>query len=208
MRERTATSLYNYWNRLRRGRPAPLRLEIEPKHIAPLLPETFIVECAEGGGFRFRLAGTRICEFLGRELRNADLIDLWETDKDRVALLALVRRIVTEGKVGYGLFEIQSASGRKANFEMTLLPLVHDGLLITRLLGTMSAVNPPWWLGTETAQSFRLNSTKLMSPNDPNAVFPPEGPVEQNNELDNVVMMRPAKRRFRILDGGRTEPVA
>lgn len=206
MRERTATSLYTYWNRLRRGRPAPLRLEIEPKHIAPLLPETFIVECAEGGGFRFRLAGTRICEFLGRELRNADLIDLWEADTDRIALLALVRRIVTEGKVGYGLFEIQSASGRTANFEMTLLPLLHDGLL-TRLLGTMSAVNPPWWLGTEAAQSFRLNWTKLMSPNDTNAVFPPEAPVEQDNALDNVVIMRPAKRRFRILDGGRTEPV-
>ena len=52
--------------------------EVEPAKIAALLPETFIAEGAGLLGCRFRLAGTKICEQFGRELRGADLLGLWQ----------------------------------------------------------------------------------------------------------------------------------
>ncbi|MGI8724602.1 MAG: PAS domain-containing protein [Methyloceanibacter sp.] len=61
--------LYAYWDRVRNGRPAPRRFEIEPAKIAPLLPETFIAQCSSLSGYRFRLVGTRICEHFGRAAR-------------------------------------------------------------------------------------------------------------------------------------------
>ena len=60
------------WDRVRNGRFAPRRFEVEPAKIAALLPETFIAEGAGLLGCRFRLAATKVCEQFGRELRGAD----------------------------------------------------------------------------------------------------------------------------------------
>ena len=62
MQQATSRQLYAYWDRVRNGRIAPRRFEIEPAKIAKLLPETFIVESVGSLGYRFRLAGTKICE--------------------------------------------------------------------------------------------------------------------------------------------------
>jgi hypothetical protein len=74
MQQPTRLQLYAYWDRVRNGRFAPRRFEVEPAKIAALLPETFIAEGAGLLGCRFRLAGTKICEQFGRELRGADLL--------------------------------------------------------------------------------------------------------------------------------------
>ncbi len=62
MQQPTSRQLYAYWDRVRNGRIAPKRFEIEPAKIAPLLPETFITEATGLRTYRFRLAGTKICE--------------------------------------------------------------------------------------------------------------------------------------------------
>jgi hypothetical protein len=67
MQQPTSRQLYAYWDRVRNGRVAPRRSEVEPAKIAALLPETFIAECAGMLGYRFRLAGTK--RQFGRELR-------------------------------------------------------------------------------------------------------------------------------------------
>jgi hypothetical protein len=99
MQQPTSRQLYAYWDRVRNGRVAPRRFEIEPAKIAALLPETFIAECAGMLGYRFRLAGTKICEQFGRELRGADLLSLWDTD-DRDAVASLLRNVLTDAAVG------------------------------------------------------------------------------------------------------------
>ena len=73
--------------------------------IAAVLPETFIVEGTGALGYRFRLAGTRICEQFGRELRGADLLSLWE-GADRDAVASLLRNVVADGIVGHGRFRV------------------------------------------------------------------------------------------------------
>ena len=61
-------ALFQYWNRLRDGRPAPRRTEVEPADIKTLLADTFILEKDTRGEAVFRLAGTRLCAIYGREL--------------------------------------------------------------------------------------------------------------------------------------------
>jgi len=104
MQQPTSRQLYAYWDRVRNGRIAPRRFEIEPAKSAALLPETFIAEGVGPLGHRFRLAGTRICEQFGRELRGADLLSLWE-DADRDAVAALLRTVFADAAVGYGRFK-------------------------------------------------------------------------------------------------------
>jgi hypothetical protein len=54
-------ALFQYWDRLRAGRLAPKRTEIEPADIKTLLADTFILEKDARGEAVFRLAGTRLC---------------------------------------------------------------------------------------------------------------------------------------------------
>ena len=69
MNQNGSITLFHYWNRLRDGRPAPKRSEVEPADIKSLLADTFILERDTRGEAVFRLAGTRLCASYGRELK-------------------------------------------------------------------------------------------------------------------------------------------
>jgi hypothetical protein len=191
MQQPTTRQLYAYWDRIRNGRVAPRRFEIEPSMITALLPETFIIEGTSGLGYRFRLAGTRICEQFGRELRGADFLGLWD-DQDREAVASMLRSVFTDAAVGQGNFRAFSASNRRANFEFLLLPLIHAGDNVNRILGAITAVEPPFWLGAEPLIRQEIGNLDLHWPDGVPAF------LAQGGELVSV-----GNRRFRVLEGGR-----
>jgi hypothetical protein len=190
MQQPTSRQLYAYWDHVRNGRVAPRRFEIEPSMIAAVLPETFIVEGSGALGYRFRLAGTRICEQFGRELRGADLLNLWE-GADRDAVASLLRNVVADGVVGHGRFTAYSCTNRQANFEFVLLPLIHTGDTINRVLGAITAIEPPFWLGAEPLLRQEIVELNLHRPDGHSTLPPPTGEV-----------ISIGSRRFRVLEGG------
>ena len=159
----TSQQLYAYWDRVRNGRLAPRRAEIDPAQISPLLPETFIAERIEARSYRFRLAGTRICEQFGRELQGTELLDLW-TDADRRAVGSVLRTVLTDAAIGYGRFRAYGRANRQAHFEFLFLPLIHIGETPNRLLGAFTAIEPPFWLGTQPLLRLELTELKLHWP--------------------------------------------
>ncbi|TAN01215.1 MAG: PAS domain-containing protein, partial [Rhizobiaceae bacterium] len=56
MKHSGSVDLFQYWDRLRAGRTAPRRTEIEPADIKSLLADTFILEQDSRGEAVFRLA--------------------------------------------------------------------------------------------------------------------------------------------------------
>ncbi len=191
MQQPTSRQLYAYWDRVRNGRVAPRRFEIEPAKIAALLPETFIAEGVGPLGHRFRLAGTRICEQFGRELRGADLLSLWE-EADRDAVAALLRSVLADAAVGYGRFKAYTHTNRQANFEFVLLPLIHTGEAINRTLGAITAIEPPFWLGAEPLLRQEIVEVNVHWP-DGVPAFMARGGAE-------IISL--ARQRFRLLEGG------
>lgn len=191
MRQSTTKDLYAYWDRIRNGRIAPCRFEIDPAEIAVLLPETFIIAYEERPSIRFRLAGTKICEHFGRELRGTDFMDLW-TDRDAAA--SLIGGILKHGGVGHGRFRATTATGRQADFELVLLPLIHNSTVINRLLGAVTAIDPPFWLGSEPMERLEFVELHHRRGDDETAA--------QLADSDVVVHLR--RRPFRVIDGGRT----
>jgi hypothetical protein len=194
MQQAVSRQLYAYWDRIRNGRIAPRRFEIEPARIPTLLPETFIVEGAGLLGFRFRLAGTKICEQFGKELRGIDLLSLWDHD-DREQIASLLHTIFTDAAVGHGTFRAFTASNRQASFEFVLMPLIHTGESINRLLGVITAIEPPFWLGAEPLVRHEISELHVHWPDGP--------PAEAPRESAEIVRLSP--RRFRVLEGGLTE---
>jgi hypothetical protein len=193
MQQPTSRQLYAYWDRVRNGRVAPRRFEIEPAKIAALLPETFIAECAGLLGYRFRLAGTKICEQFGRELRGADLPGLWEAH-DREAVLSLLRNVFTDAAVGHFVFRAYTRTNRQASFELVLMPLIHSGESVNRVLGAITAIEPPFWLGAEPLSRQEIVEMHLHWPD---GAPPPAA-------RSGAEVVRLARRRFRVFEGGLT----
>jgi hypothetical protein len=194
MQQPTSRQLYAYWDRVRNGRVAPRRFEIEPSVIAGVLPETFIAEGAGRLGYRFRLAGTRICEQFGRELRGADLLSLWDK-ADRDAVSSLLHNVFTDAAVGYGRFHGYSCANRQASFEFVLLPLIHTGETINRILGAITAIEPPFWLGAEPLLRQEIVELNLHWPDGVPAFM-----AQGGGEVVSI-----GNRRFRVLEGGLSE---
>lgn len=163
MLQPTSQKLYAYWDRVRNGRVAPRRFEIEPAKISALLPETFIAERNGARGYRFRLAGTRICEQFGRELRGTDLLDLW-ADAGRRAVSSMLHTVLTDAAIGYGRCRAFGRDNRHVCFEFLFLPLIHIGETPNRLLGAFTAMEPPFWLGTEPLLRQELTELNLHCP--------------------------------------------
>jgi len=155
-------ALFQYWNRLRAGRPAPLRTEIAPVEIKALLPDTFILERKARGAIHFRLAGTRVCSTYGRELKGNSFTSLWSSG-DQQAVGRIMRRFLGDRSALYVTFEGATADGRLNSFELLLLPLGGDGEHLTAL-GTLQPMRKPFWLGADPITENRLESFRLIDP--------------------------------------------
>lgn len=146
MRQRTSIEILNYWNQIRGTNAAPLRAQIDPASLPRLLPELFILEMPAGDQPQFRLAGTRVCSFFGRELRGHPFASLWAkeqaSDAERIAAGVMAHSIpALIHATGY------TGSGYSMAFELVLLPVRSAGDLCDRLLGAATPVGNAAWLG-------------------------------------------------------------
>lgn len=154
--------MFQYWNRLRNGRPAPRRTEIEPADIKSLLADTFILEKDSRGEPVFRLAGTRLCATYGRELKGYSFPLLW-ADHDQRILSRFAYAAFHDKSIITVAFEGISRSGRLNPFEMLLLPL-EGGLGSPRSLGAITPIEKPFWLGSDPIVEGRIDSLRVIDP--------------------------------------------
>ena len=84
-----------------------------------------------------------------------------------------------------------AAPNRQANFEFVLLPLIHTGDVINRVLGAITAIEPPFWFGAEPLLRQEIVELNLHRP-DGHPSLPPSA-----GEVISI-----GSRRFRVLEGG------
>ncbi len=203
MKEAVSQSLLTYWNDLRGDRPAPKRFEIEPSAIAHYLPDTFILERVDYATLRFRLAGTRISEAFGMDLRGRDLLDLFN-EQDRQTLQGQIAIITSKAAVGVFEISADDRQGHSALFEVTMMPLIHTRDVVERYLGSFALIDRPQWLGLVPLTHRSLVRHNLIWPDQ-------ETPVEVD-ALDRQTpffpavrearIVRSARRQFRVYEGG------
>lgn len=204
MKHQTTQQLFAYWNEVRGARVAPRRFEIEPSRIASILPDTFILERSDVGVYRYRLAGTRLCESFGMEFRGTDFLDGW-TAEDRSMI---ERQLGSIGQQG-GALLIEMTAGpeiylRQAYFELLLLPLQHLQPTADRFIGTWCAAEPPSWLGSEPLTHRALLSCDVIWPDGrPSPVAETQDrQVPFLPHVRNSRLVRVDRRQFRVYDGG------
>ena len=200
MQHKSSKRIYDYWNDVRDGRFAPNRFEIEPVMISDLLPDVFILERGDSSSYRFRLAGTRLCEALGHELRGRNLLDYWNAE-DLEAVRNLLHNVAKDGAGAVMEFTCANGDREQAAFEMIVLPLVHTGQTVSRMLGSVGALNQPYWLGSIESRQLNLTSFDL--------VWPDRQPTrsialaEPPSPADPQTRTAPGERpHLRVLEGG------
>jgi hypothetical protein len=139
MQTKTALHLYDYWMRRRGSREMPLRREIEPGDIAPILPDLFIVEHSRSADPRFRLAGTRLCAHFGRELRGGGFDGLFAPDlRNRIA--RITENVMAHRAPAVMMVTAYDGNGESTEAEIILLPLASSGRIADRIIGAFSPV--------------------------------------------------------------------
>lgn len=203
MQARTSEIIYDYWNKLRGNRLAPKRFEVDPASIADILPETFILERIDANTYTYRLAGTKLCEQFDCEFRGQNFLNGW-CDNDHRALIRKLSSITSTGAVLVLDVEVKTISGRSVHMEYTLLPLVHSGKKIDRILGSATISGGNAWFDTETFCERTLIATDFIWPtteeNAANTRLQDEPPIMQN--LRNGRIVRQERRQFRVFEGG------
>lgn len=211
MKHKISQTLYLYWNEVRKDRMAPRRFEIEPSQIGGILPNTFILERTDSHTYRFRLAGTAVCDAFGQEFRDTNFLDGWNDD-DTITLERLLAVVTNQG--GVAVLDIEAGVSRRDNvqtitqetaaFEVILLPLVHTRDTVDRILGAMTPVSPPSWLGHEVLTQRSLLRTELIWPNGrPQSVLDAlhrQAPFLPHVRKARIV--RSERRQFRVYEGG------
>ena len=71
--------LFAHWEMLRAARAYPKREEFTFAPVTDLMPDMLVLERDPAkGGYRFRLAGSRVCELFGRNLTTRDALSGWD----------------------------------------------------------------------------------------------------------------------------------
>lgn len=206
MQARSTQVLYAYWNDLRGTRTAPRRLEIEPARIGDVLHETFILERAAPHQYHYRLAGTRVCEMFGNELRGTSFLEGWDAD-DRSQITHAIGSALSLGAVIVLEFEASTADHqRSAWFEAVLLPLYHLQPEANRLIGTISCLKVQSWREGDRLVAKRLAKLDTIWPDGrPRVALDPlnrQAPFLP--EIRHARLVRSDRRQFRVYDGGRS----
>jgi len=139
-------AMLDLWSAGREGTRLPARLDpLEmPRRVLPYLMLLDVER--DPLTLRIRLAGTRLCESFGREMRGLALGDLFE-DEAAAAVRASARHLAGEARPRLGSQTYRRADGAW-HYTQLLLPLSAGGKGVT---GILKAIDP---------ESFRYEQTQ------------------------------------------------
>jgi hypothetical protein len=192
MKHATSRELYSYWNRLRAGRRAPERSDLDPAAVRTLLGDILILEFNTRERHVVRLAGTRVCTLLGRELKGQAFSDCF-AQEDRQDLTAMLDHVAAAAQPAVSGIRGETVDGRSLNLEFLTLPLRHRGRTHARLLGALTALETPYWAGLTPLARLRLVTSRQL--------YQEQGPDGGNIDLVTPPL-RAVTGRLRLLNGG------
>ena len=195
MRHAASRELHAHWDRLRAGRAAPERGEIDPTAIRHALAYSFVLDVSGGSRAEVRLSGTRLDALFGRDLRGCAFDALWAgRGASRVA--ALLESVLDGPAAAVAAVRGAPRGCPPIDLELLLLPLLHRGRPRCRVLGSLAAAAGPTWMGLFPAEPLDLVSSRMLESGEMCIPARPSdrlGPAEMGLRRDG---------RFEVIQGG------
>jgi hypothetical protein len=133
MKHPSSREFFTYWDEKRGAARAPDRSDIEPGAVRELLGDIFVLSYDAAAGHPFRVAGTRVCALVGRDLKDRSFSALFAADARREIedIIAVVAEEMLAAVAG---ITATSEDGSPAHLELLLLPFsarAHTPLSLT-----------------------------------------------------------------------------
>ncbi|KIZ42102.1 MULTISPECIES: PAS domain-containing protein [Rhodopseudomonas] len=157
MKHPSNRAFFAYWDDKRCGGAAPERSEIEPSEVRDLLADIFVLSY-DADTYPFRVAGTRVCALLGRDLKGQGFAALFAPDSrsevaDILGIVAEDTLAVIAGIVA------KTTRGDTVNLELLLLPFNTRPHTPLSLTGLLAPFGEP---GAGTLGEFTLTSWRTI----------------------------------------------
>lgn len=129
MKDIRTEEVLTYWEDLRRGRLVPRRSDIDPRKLRNSLNYTFILEANSPDNIRFRLAGSKLCDCMGMEMRGMPAYSMVRLE-DRNTFNETLQSALARPEI----IDIQLAPTAR----MVLLPISDEADVVCRILGCIT----------------------------------------------------------------------
>lgn len=126
-----------HWAEARRGDSVPYRAHIDPRRIAPLLPNVFVAERIAPGVTRMRIAGMHLSHLVGTEARGIPLCSLIAPAARDAFALALVELFDRPATLRMDLRSHGGLGGPELRGTLLMMPLRSDLGDVSRVLGCL-----------------------------------------------------------------------
>jgi hypothetical protein len=131
-------AVHDAWKKLAAGRLAPKREEITPAMIKSALPWIWMIDVVDDGAdFRFRIAGDRVVQFLGRRYAGLLLSEFQGEPFFQRMRAILVESVKHKRPLAAGPMGSNMAGKEFLEMEVVVLPLSEDNQRVTTIFGAM-----------------------------------------------------------------------
>jgi len=158
MKHPSSRAFFAYWDARRGDARAPDRSEIEPGAVRELLGDIFVLSYDDTAGYPFRVAGTRVCALLGRDLKDKSFSALFAPESRR-EIEDIVAVVAEEMLAAVAGITAPTKDGRSAHLELLLLPFSTRAHAPLSLTGSLS----PFDDGHSVLGDFKLTSWRYLA---------------------------------------------
>lgn len=204
MRHKTTQMVLAYFNRIRSGRLVPLRADIDPMQLKTALPDVFILEVGRSGRMVFRLAGTRVCAIVGRELRGEDFSGLWHAPNWHKMKLAAQAVVANRQPLEVSIRSFADEEDR-GELEMLLMPLSSQPGTVDRLFGSLVDLSQPPLIGERSRVLWADQMTFVRNDGEIEAQTRDEQDAALAVYASGGPSLRARITHLRLLQGGRKD---
>ena len=124
-------TLFDYWNAKRGASAMPTRAALDPIELWQWLGHLMLIEAASGGEFKYRVYGTGLAEYYGRDLTGKTTAAL---RSDVRALVCREYAAVCETRRPLLVTHTRRIREQRMPVEKLILPFSADGAAVDRLL--------------------------------------------------------------------------
>jgi hypothetical protein len=166
MKHPSNREFFAYWDKVRGTSAAPDRSSFAPEPVRHLLGDIFVLGYDPACGYPFRIAGTRLCARLGRDVKGESFPALFTGSAHREIedLLGIVAEETMPTVAGV---TAAASEGDLVHFELLLLPFSQRAHTPLSLTGQMAALTE----APGTLSRFSLTSWRHLDPD-----LKPRGP--------------------------------
>lgn len=199
MTQSTIETLRSHWDDICEGDLPPFRSDIAPRTMPNVLDTLFILEQLNPEDTRVRIAGLKICEMMGMEVRGQSPMSFFQ-DNARGRFDSILTEVLGQPKIAKLGLDTVDKLGNKDHVDMILLPLRSDFGDISRIIGCVTVPDSGFTApiryyisSVDTENPFKGKPTDRQGFAESAAGFSMEG-APTLRSIDGNTALKPRKR--------------